>query len=88
MILSEGGVKKVKEKRWTKEVREVNWYTLRHDISEGNDIHCMAFTAPLMDFGSDNESDQEQYDQDLLPSVISAKKKWKKLYQIVMDKRT
>lgn len=62
MILSDQGVKKVKEKRWNKEVREVNWYKLRNDISEGNEIHCLAFTAPLMDFGSDNDSDREEYD--------------------------
>lgn len=62
---------------------------MRSEISEGNDIRCLAFTAPLMDFGDNNDSDGEDYsefkDQ---PSLINAKKKWKKLYEIILDKKT
>ena len=65
----------------------MDWYQVRKDISEENEVHCLAFTAPLMDFGGHNESDQEDYGS-LDPSVISARKKWKKLYEIVMDKKT
>ena len=60
---------------------------MRKNIEEDNEVHCLAFTAPLMDFGQHNDSDCEDYG-DLNPSDVSAKKKWKKLYQIVMDHRT
>lgn len=40
----------------------------------------MAFTVPLMDFGHPhNDSDNEDYGDDYA-SIVSAKKKWKKLY--------
>ena len=49
----------------------------------------MAFTAPLIDFGFHEDSDDgDFYDINLDPSTVSAKKKWKKLYQVVMDNRT
>ena len=67
--------------------QDVDLYAIRTEIGEGNDVQCLAFTAPLMDFGDHNESDNEDYG-DLNPTIVSAKKKWKKLYQIVMDKRT
>lgn len=70
-----GNVKKKTEKK------EVTWYKVRNEISEGNDVHCLAFTAPLMDFGLHNDSDNEDFSgMNLVPSEVSAKKKWKKLY--------
>lgn len=64
-------------------------YKIRNNISEENEVHCLAFTAPLMDFGDQNESDSDDYgDFKHIPSIVSAKKKWKKLSQIILDQRT
>ena len=42
---------------------------------------------PLMDFGQDIESENDEYEEfKHQPSIIKAKKKWKKIYNIVMDK--
>ena len=60
---------------------------MRKDIEEGNEVHCLAFTAPLIDFGSHNNSDDEDYGN-LDACTVSAKKKWKKLFGIVMDQQT
>ena len=65
-----------------------NKYKIRTEIVEENDVHCLAFTAPLMDYGTHNDSDYEVYDDDLDPCTVSAKKKWKRLYEIIMDHRT
>lgn len=59
-------------------------YTVRKDIVEGEDVHCLAFTTPLLDFGNDNDSDNEDY-SGMDPISASAKKKWHKLYQVIMD---
>ena len=40
-----------KKQRAEKEVKELNMYQVRKEICEGNDVHCLAFTAPLMDLG-------------------------------------
>ena len=79
-----------RDKRGHKETKELNLYKLRNNICEGNDVHCLAFTAPLLDFGGHNDSDDEDYGGDLsgLPTIVAAKKKWKKLYSIIMDRRT
>ena len=68
----------------------MNIYTIRNEIVEGNEVHCLAFATPLIDFGDHNYSDDSEYSEDLkqFPSIISAKKKWKKIYQVVMDKKT
>ena len=71
--------RKNKNKRKKNEKKDVSTYILRENIVEGNDVHCLAFTAPLMDFGSHNNSDNEDYG-DLNALDVSAKKKWKKLY--------
>ena len=71
-----------------KEVKEVNLYKLRNEISEENEVHCLAFTAPLMDYGNHNDSDNEVYQEDEYPSIIVAKKRWKKLFAMIMDQRT
>ena len=64
-------------------------YKIRNNISEENEVHCLAFTAPLMDFGDTNESDGEDYsDFKQIRSIVRAKKKWKKLAEIVLDQRT
>ena len=42
-----------------------------------------------MDFGSENESDTESFSEFAdYPSIVNAKRNWKKLYQIVLDKRS
>ena len=61
-------------KRVKQDVKEVNMYPVRKEICEGNDVHCLAFTVPLMDLGQDhNESDQEASDSMGVTSIIAAK---------------
>ena len=72
----------------------------RRDIVEDGVVHCPAFTVPLIDFGDLNESDDDaaifgggtksrrrQWFADY-PSIVAAKKKWKKLYEIILDKKS
>ena len=68
-------------------IKEVNMYKVRKEFCEGNEVHCLAFTAPLLTVGSGQDSDNEDYGElNQFPSIVNAKKKWKKVYQIVMDK--
>lgn len=67
---------------------EVDMYTVRKDIVEGDNVHCLAFTAPLLDFGSDNDSDHDDLYSKIDPHRASAKKKWRKLYDVIMDRKT
>lgn len=83
--------KKKKQKKIRK-VKESNLFKYtRNDIVENDIVHCPAFTAPLLDFGGEhNDSDQEDYSKSEFadfPTIISAKKKWKKLFEIIMDKK-
>ena len=43
-----------------------------------------------MSFDSESDEDYTMYDEDLqkLKPIVKAKKRWKKLFDIVMDKRT
>lgn len=82
-------------RRRDRQNRDSNIFSkLRVDIVEegklGQDVvHCPAFTAPLMDFGDQNDSDQEDYSADAqFPAIVSAKKKWKKLFQIILEKKS
>ena len=69
-------------------------YKLRTDIDEGDHVHCLAFTSPLMDLGQDLiESDEELReavestdlrDMDTV-QIDVAKKRWKRLYEVIMD---
>lgn len=44
---------------------------------------------PLLDFGDQNDSDEDDYVEDArYPSIVNAKKKWKKLYEIILDKKS
>ena len=46
--------------RFTKEANNdcsvLNPYVIRKEIDEGSRVHCLAFTWPLMQFSSDDES--------------------------------
>ena len=73
-----------------------NPYEIRKDIDEGDSVHCLAFTWPLMHFSSDDDdSDQnqnadensQQLQKEYNPSTVKAKKKWKRLYEYIFDKR-
>ena len=33
-------------------------YEVRKDIDEGDSVHCLAFPYPLMNFSSEDESDE------------------------------
>ena len=64
-------------------------YKVRKELNEDGEVHCLAFTTPLMDFGDHSGSDQEVYgDLNLHPTIVSAKRKWKKLSQLILDERT
>ena len=69
-----------------KETKEHKWYKVRKNICEGEEVRCLPFTAPLIDFGQ-NESDEEDCGEEI-KAQVKAKRKWLKLYQIIMDKRT
>lgn len=65
---------------------------MRKDIFEKGVIRCPAFTvAPMIfDSGSDDNDNCMVYDElskQMVP-VTKSKKQWKKLFDIVMDKRT
>ena len=64
-------------------------FKLREAIVENGVVHCPAFSVPLLDFGEQNDSDNEDYSEFAqYPSIVNAKKKWKKLYEIIMDKKS
>ena len=61
----------------------------------GDKVQCLAFTSPLLNFGihegeQDSDCNDEQYQNELKlnPATAKAKRKWKRLYEIIMDKRT
>lgn len=57
-------------------------------------MRCPAFSIPLMSFDSESDSDADvpqsdnPNDIDNHPTVIKAKKTWKKLFKLIMDKRS
>ena len=67
-------------------------HVVRKDISEGDQVHCLAFSYPLIDFtdGSNNEmsaADEVRYsDFQGMPATINAKRKWANLASIILDK--
>ena len=56
-------IKTKRRKKQKKEHKDVNWYTIRNEICDGNEVHCPAFTMPLMDFGQDIESENDEYEE-------------------------
>ena len=73
-----------------------NNYEIRNDLFTGEKVQCLAFEYPLINFtnehGEDFESDcnSPRYLEELAmnPATAKAKKKWKRLYEIIMDKRS
>ena len=69
-------------------------YKVRQDILENGRVRCPAFSIPLMSFDSESDSDADvpqsdnPNDIDNHPTVIKAKKTWKKLFKLIMDKRS
>lgn len=67
-------------------------YKVRHEIVEHGRIRCPAFSVPLMDFDaevSDSEDDDANVDFDHRhPATVKAKKTWKKLFKLILDRRT
>ena len=68
-------------------------YKIRHDIVEGNNVHCLAFTCPLLDLDlSDEEIDLAVGQTENLDAVqvasMNAKAKWSLLCDIVLDEKT
>lgn len=62
---------------------------MRKDIEEDNEVHCLAFASPLMDFDIQDESGNENYGGlNESPSIVRSKNNWKKIYKYIMDKRT
>ena len=56
---------------------------MRNEICEDNDVHCLAFTTPLMDFGGHYDEDYDDgIDEDLkqFTSIVKSKKNWNKIY--------
>ena len=66
---------------------ESNRFTIHDNIDEDGKIICPAFTIPLLDFGIE-PYDVADIDQDgsCPASVLAARKKWKKLYEVIMEK--
>ena len=70
----------------TRVIKEDKIFNLRNEIIERGTIHCLSFSTPLMDFGYQNDSDDEDFGQmEAYPSIVGAKRKWKKLAAIVLD---
>ena len=73
------------------ETSQSNTYKVRsiNIVDENGNVKCPAFPFPLMDLGlKDYESDDSagRYDEwKEIPAIVSAKKKWMKLFQIIMD---
>lgn len=64
-------------------------YNIRNDIVDNGRVRCPAFSVPLMAFDNSDDSDSEDYSAfKMQPYTVKAKKTWKKLYTLIMDKRT
>ena len=80
---------KVKRPRVEKLLSQEQNFEIRNEIVDDGRIRCPAFSVPLIAYDSDGDSDQEDYgDLEMFPTIVKAKKTWKKLYKIIMDKRT
>ena len=72
-----------------------NKYNLRNDLFTGDKVQCLAFEYPLINFQNehgedfDSDCDSEAYLEELAvnPATAKAKKKWKRLFEFIMDKR-
>ena len=68
---------------------KTNRYQVRQDLYENGEIHCMAFTCPLMHFEDETKSDRnmaglaEDDVRKLSPSWVGAVEKWNKLYKLI-----
>ena len=77
-----------------KDSQDNSHYKVRQDILENGRVRCPAFSIPLMSFDSESDSDGEvpqsddKNDIDNHPTVIKARKTWKKLFKLIMDKRS
>ena len=66
---------------------ESNRFTIHENIDEDGKIICPAFTVPLLDFGIEaDDLVNLEFDASCPSSVIAAKKKWKKLYEVILEK--
>ena len=85
-----------RKKREAKDIQgQTSRYRVRDDLFTGDKVQCLAFTSPLLNFGihegeQDSDCNDEQYQNELKlnPATAKAKRKWKRLYEIIMDKRT
>ena len=68
-----------------KEVKEDGTYRVRQNFDEDGAIHCLAFTVPLFDF--DLPADLA-HDADDFGPIAGAKRNWKHMYEMVLDKST
>ena len=65
-------------------------YEVRNEILQNGMIRCPAFSTPLPLLSDDSagDSDGEDYgDLEQFPAIVKAKKTWKKLFSVIMDKR-
>ena len=62
---------------------------MRNDIVKNGLVRCPAFSVPLLAYREAVSSDDEDYgDLEQYPSIVRARKNWKKIYKIIMDRRT
>lgn len=72
-----------------------NNYVIRNDLFVGDKVKCLSFACPLINFQNENNEDfdsdcnSETYLEELAtnPATAKAKKKWNRLYEVIMDVR-
>lgn len=74
-----------------KNFKEVDLYKkIRNEICEDNNVHCLAFTTPLMYLGQDEIKNENDFDEETgeLAIVLSARKKWKLIFENIKHDNT
>ena len=66
-------------------------FKIQTELVDEDGVHCLAYPYALLDLKNDHyEDDPDENYGDLVqyPSHVGAKKKWKRLFEVIMDKRT